>query len=122
MTAKLSRRCSAGQHIRCNGSPCPCDCGHLGKANARLAKAVALYDRADNAATRELLAMLGLIDWPHGREILPDDTRINDLDGLGPLTRSPDGQHGWVPPEPVPPNCTTPPGLRALPPDQDEVA
>lgn len=122
MTAELSRRCSAGQHVRCNGFPCPCDCGHLGKANARLAKAVALHDRADNPAKREVLGALGLIDWPRGREILPDDTRLNDLDGLGVLTRSPDHHHGWDPPERSPSNCTTPEGLRALPPEEDEVA
>lgn len=119
-----SSRCLKGQHVRCNGLPCPCDCGHPGALNARMAKGVALHDREGHADKREILAMLGLIDWPFGREILPDDTRPNDIADLanGPMGRSGDERQGYAPDEPMPPNCTTPPGLRVLPPKEDEVA
>lgn len=84
--------------------------------NERAARAVAVHAR-DVSDARFLLDMLGLVDGPDGREILPDDTRALPVATLG----SP-GSGADEPParratgEPPARGVTTPPGLRVLPP------
>jgi hypothetical protein len=83
--------------------------------NRRAAKAVVLHAR-DHDDARLLLDMLGLVDGPHGREILPDDTRLHvvtDMNGL-PIGEAPPPR--TAPDEPPARGVTTPPGLAVLPP------
>jgi hypothetical protein len=81
---------------------------------ARSMGKVIVWNAHDTADARLLLEALGLIDGPDGHELLPIDPRPMPLADH----HAPPGAHtqSVTTTEQRPENCTTPPGLRHLPP------
>lgn len=85
--------------------------------NRQAAKAVAL-NAHDHDEARLFLDMLGIVDGPRGREILPDETggiHVPPM-GKGPGAQADPPSRAREPEEPAARNVTTPAGLRVLPP------
>lgn len=125
----VSRRCLAGQHDRCSDYACSCPAcrvlpdgtgGHPSLLNANAAKAVALATERGlpPAVAHLILEALGVS--PCGLDaILPDPPPATLHTEASKVPTAPDP---WSSPRAQaasgrrPDNCTTPPGLRDLPP------
>lgn len=82
----------------------------------RAAARTVVMNATDPAEARLLLDILGLVGGPTGREILPDDVSPNVVFGdVGKAPGAP-SERGQVEMDRRPENCTTPAGLRELPP------
>lgn len=81
--------------------------------NHRAALAVAVHAGGTAAERHELLEILGLVDGPHGRELLPDDTRPIEV---ATIMVSPAAEETAVRAAPSPARASSAPaGLRLLP-------
>lgn len=80
---------------------------------------VVLANARDVTDARTLFEMLGLVE-PDGCELLPDDNRPVPLVDLGrtPQKANPNSPIALADQDWRPENCTTPPGLRDLPPPE----
>lgn len=79
---------------------------------------IVLANAHDTADARQLFEMLGLVE-PGGHELLPDDNRPIPMGDMGKATTKVDplsSPRAQAESGRRPENCTTPPGLRDLPP------
>lgn len=85
----------------------------IAKLTRRVGKAVVINAR-DVADARFLLDVVGLIDGPTGRELIPLDTSEISMPDSGTTRPGPGARTRQVttPVERRPENCTTPAGLR----------